>query len=121
VLTPPGPQIPGEMTAPGALTRTGGINPDARTDNSLLVRGGLEEPQLFTVDVNRLLMGDLSQNVQLQRMDVVVVPAKTIVNVERFFRHVQGILAPVVSATQIYRNIAISKDTPVIEDNTEPK
>jgi polysaccharide export outer membrane protein len=109
-------QITGEMTVLEALTRTGGINPDARTDNILLVRGGLETPQLFTVDVDRLLVGDLSQNVQLQRMDIVVVPAKTIVNVERFFRHVQGILGPLVSATQVYRNVAISQQGPVIED-----
>lgn len=111
-------QITGEMTVLEALTRTGGINPNARTDNILLVRGGAESADLYLIDVDGLLAGDLSQNVQLQKMDIVVVPATTIVNVERFFRHVQGILSPFVSASQVYRNMNISGGTPIIDDST---
>jgi hypothetical protein len=48
-------------------------------------------------------------------MDIVVVPTRTIVNVERFFRRVQGILAPFVSVTQGYRNMALT-GTSIIED-----
>lgn len=116
VLNPTVLQITGEMTVLEALTRTGGINQNARTDNLLLIRGGLEEPELYTVDVGRLLSGDLSQNVQLQQLDIIVVPTRTIVNVERFFRHVQGILSPFVGGTQIYRNLNLGAAGPVIED-----
>lgn len=107
VRTPMVLQVTGKMPIIEALTRTGGINPDARTDNLLVIRGGLTDSNLFTVDVDRLLAGDLAQNVELQPGDIVVVPSKTIVNVERFFRHVQGILAPFVSASQVYRNLNV--------------
>ena len=72
----------------------------------LLVRGGMEAPQLFTVDVDAIFSeGDFTQMVYLQRGDIVLVPAKTIVNVERFFRRVQGMLAPFLSGSAIYRNV----------------
>jgi polysaccharide biosynthesis/export protein len=99
-------QIENDLSILEALTRTGGINPDARTDNVLLVRGGLDSPQLYTVDVNAIFAkGDFSQMVYLQKGDIVLVPAKTIVNVERFFRRVQGMLAPFLSGSAIYRNV----------------
>lgn len=99
-------QIENDLSILEALTRTGGINPDARTDNVLLVRGGMDNPQLFTVDVNAIFArGDFTQMVYLQRGDIVLVPAKTIVNVERFFRRVQGMLAPFLSGSAIYRNV----------------
>jgi protein involved in polysaccharide export with SLBB domain len=98
-------QIENELSVLEALTRTGGISSDANTENVLLIRGGLEEPTLYTVNVQGILSGDLSQNVMLQRGDVLMVPTSTIVEVERFFRRVSGILTPVVSGTAIYRNI----------------
>lgn len=111
-------QITGTLPLIEALTRSGGINPDARTDNLLLIRDGLDNPGLYTIDVNALLRGDRDQNIALEPGDIVVVPAKTIVNVERFFRHVQGILAPFVSASQIYRNANVGPSNAVIEDTT---
>jgi polysaccharide export outer membrane protein len=99
-------QITNEMSLLEALTRTGGINPDARTNNILLIRGGMEKPQLVTVDVESIYgRGDFSQMVYLQRGDIVYVPAKTITNVERFFRRLSAVLGPAVSASAIYRNI----------------
>jgi len=98
-------QIENDLSIMEALTRTGGINPDARTDNLLLIRGGMDEPELFTVNVDIIFtQGDFSQMVYLQRGDILLVPSRTIVNVERFFRRVQGVLAPFVAGTAIYRN-----------------
>ena len=98
-------QIDSDLSIIEALTITGGINQDARTSNVLLVRGGLDAPELYTVDVEAIYEeGDFSQLVFLQRGDIVVVPAKTIVNVERFFKHVQNMLAPFVAGSAIYRN-----------------
>lgn len=97
-------QVTTELSLLEALIRTGGINPSARTSNVLLVRGGLREPTLYTVDVDAIYSrGDVSQVVFLQE-DIVVVPATTITNVERFFRHVQAILSPAVGGSAIYRN-----------------
>ncbi len=98
-------QVENEMSILEALTKTGGINPDAQTDNILLIRGGMDEPKLYTIDVAAIYgRGDFSQLVYLQRGDIVLVPPKTIVNAERFFRRVQGMLAPFVAGSVIYRN-----------------
>lgn len=98
-------QIESELTILEALVRTGGIHPDARTDNVLLVRGGLDTPELVLVNVDAIYgRGDFSQLVLLQRGDIVVVPARTIVDVERFFRRIQGMLAPFVAGSAVYRN-----------------
>ena len=37
--------------------------------------------------------------------DIVLVPTKTIVNVERFFRRIQGMLAPFLSGSAISRTV----------------
>lgn len=98
-------QAVNNLTILEALARTGGINADARTDNVMLVRGGAEEPQLYLVDVRGIYeRGDFSQLVTLQGGDIVVVPSKTIVNVERFFRRMQAVLAPFLAGSAIYRN-----------------
>ncbi len=89
-----------------ALVRTGGINVDARTDNVLLIRGGMAKPELYTVNIASIYgAGDFSQNVFLQAGDIIVVPPKTITNVERFFKRISSILSPAVSASSIYRNV----------------
>lgn len=95
----------GRLTLVEALARTGGISPTARTDNVLVIRGGLAEPALLTVDVRAILAeGRVGDDVVLQRGDIVVVPARTITRVARAFRDVQGVLAPVVAGSAIWRN-----------------
>lgn len=99
-------QITNDLSLLEALTKTGGINPEARTRNILLIRGGLDAPQLYTVDVEAIFgRGDFTQMVYLQRGDIVYVPAKTITNVERFFRRLSAVLGPAASSSSIYRNI----------------
>ena len=106
VRTPSVQQIESELDVVGALTKAGWITSDSRTNNILLIRGGLEEPELFTIDLDQLLAtGDVRQNVPLQKGDILYVPPKTIVNVETFFRRISGILSPFVSGTVIYRNV----------------
>jgi polysaccharide export outer membrane protein len=98
-------QVLTELSIMEALTRAGGINPDSRTRNVLVIRGGIETPVLFTVNVDAIYgQGDMFQMVYLQRGDIVYVPTKTIANVERFFRRLQAILAPAVGASAVYRN-----------------
>lgn len=105
VLQPGVLQLANEMSILEALARTGGINQYSRTNNVLLVRGGLDEPELYTVDVEGIYAeADLSQMVYLQAGDIVVVPTRTITNASRFFREVSGVLAPFVGGSAIYRN-----------------
>jgi len=100
-------QLDNEMSVLEALTRAGGLNSTARTRNVLLVRGGIDEPSLYTIDVNAIYSeGRMDQMVYLQQGDIVVVPNRTITNVSNYFREVQGILAPFVSGSAVYRNVA---------------
>ncbi len=99
-------QITNELSIMEALVRTGGINQDAHTSNILLIRGGMENPKLYTINVDAIFKkGDMSQMVYLQRGDIIVVPPKTITNVQRFFQRVSSIIGPAVSASTIYRNV----------------
>jgi len=100
-------QIENDLSVVEALTRTGGISPDAKTSTLLLIRGGVDDPVLLTIDIADLFSkGDLTQNVYLQRGDILLVPVKTIVHVERFFRRAQGVLAPFLSGSALYRNLS---------------
>ncbi len=106
VTSPSVLQLNNEMSILEALTRAGGLSSTARTRNVLLVRGGLEEPELFTVDVQAIYNeGRMDQMIFLQKGDIVVVPNKTITNVANYFREVQGIVSPFVSGSAIYRNV----------------
>ncbi len=105
VASPSVLQLNNQMSVLEALTRAGGINPSARTDNVLLIRGGLEQPELYTVDVRSIYTGgSTDQLVYLQRGDILFVPTRTITNMSRYFREVQGILSPFVAGSAVYRN-----------------
>lgn len=105
VMSPQVLQISNELSLIEAVSRAGGINPDARTRNILVIRGGMENPQLFTVDVDALIRrGDMTQMVYLRAGDIVYIPTQTITNVERFFRKLQAVMAPAVGGSAIYRN-----------------
>jgi polysaccharide export outer membrane protein len=102
-------QLSNEMSILEALTIAGGINPAARTDNVLLIRGDLTKPKLYTVNVKAIYsQGDTAQMVYLQRGDIVMVPTRTITNVARYFKEVQSALSPFVAGSAIYRNAASS-------------
>ena len=105
VTSPAVLQLSNEMSILEALTLSGGINPAAKTNNVLLIRGGMDKPDLYTVDVQSIYArGNTGQMVYLQKGDIVVVPTKTITNVSRYFREVQTTLSPFVAGTAIYRN-----------------
>ena len=105
VSTPSVLQLSNQMSILEALTITGGINPSAKTNNVLLIRGGVESPSLYTIDVESIYsIGNTEQMVYLQKGDIIVVPARTITNLSRYFRDVQSMLAPFVAGSAIFRN-----------------
>ncbi len=109
VMSPSVFQLSTEMSILEAMTRAGGINPSSRTQNVLLIRGGMDDPQLYAVDVKSIYTkGDIDQMVNLQRGDIILVPTRTITNVSRYFREVSGALSPFVAGSAIYRNTASS-------------
>jgi polysaccharide export outer membrane protein len=86
-----------------AISKSGGFTLDAKQKSILLIRGGLDKPELFTLDLKRALhKGDLSQNLDLQGSDIIYVPATYIANVSRYFDHLSKIISPIVAAETGY-------------------
>jgi len=105
VTSPSVLQLSSQMSILEALTMTGGINASAKTSNVLLIRGGVEQPSLYTIDVQSIYAeGNTEQMVYLQKGDIVVVPTRTITNLSRYFRDVQTMLAPFVAGSAVFRN-----------------
>jgi polysaccharide export outer membrane protein len=106
------------MTALEAVSRAGGISVDGKMESVLLIRGGLEKPQLTVLNLERTLKeADLSQNVSLQRGDILYVPRTFISDVDRFFGHVSTILTPFVQLETgifLYKNLTQGKGTTAV-------
>lgn len=85
------------MNAIETISRAGGFTTDAKQKSILLIRGGLEKPELITLNMDEFLNGnDMTQNVYLQGGDIIYVPATFIANVSRFFEHLSKIITPIV-------------------------
>lgn len=93
--------VEGETDIVEAISKAGGFTLDARQTNVLLIRGDINKPELALINIEKFLKGaDLSQNIQLQRGDIVYVPASIIANVDRFFKHFENIIRPIVLLEQ---------------------
>jgi polysaccharide export outer membrane protein len=89
------------MSVLEAISGAGGFTKDAKWSNVLLIRNGLERPQLASLDLKKTLkQGDLSQNVTLASGDILYVPPVFIADVSRFARHLEFILRPILMLEQ---------------------
>lgn len=103
-----------------AISKAGGFTLDAKQDSVLLINGGMEAPNLTLYNLERFLKGkDLTQNISLQRGDIVYVPASAIANVDRFFRHFANIINPIVSLEAGIVLAPRVKDTFTGDDNDQ--
>ena len=91
------------MTVLEAIARAGGASADAEQESVLLIRGGLESPELRLLNIERVLKrGDLSDNIMLQGGDIIYVPRAVIADVSRFFGYLSAIISPIVDAERAY-------------------
>lgn len=68
-------EIPADETALGALAMAGGPRGSALLWNVKILRGGLDDPQVLTCNLDKALKkGDYAENVQLMPGDIVFVP-----------------------------------------------
>jgi len=85
------------MNALEAISRAGGFTKDAKQKSILLIRGGLEKPELITLNMDKFFNdNDMTQNIYLQNRDIIYVPATFIANASRFFEHLSNIITPFV-------------------------
>lgn len=96
---------PGVFLADGAtslveaVTLAGGPTLDAKISNVVLVRRGVnpKKPEVIVADLRKVLgEGDFAENPILQKGDIVYVPRTFIANVDRFFKHLSGIVSPLL-------------------------
>jgi len=91
----------GELDVVGAIASAGGATLDAKTENVVLMRGGVAQKgsEVTVFDLKKMLRdGDRSGNLTLQKGDVIYVPRTFIAKVDRFFEHLAKIIKPIVDA-----------------------
>lgn len=94
-------QLDPPVTILEAVSMAGGFTLDGKDESVMLIRGGLENPRLAALDLEKTIEeGDLTQNISLQRGDIIYVPRTLIANVDRFFMHMGNILRPIVTLEQ---------------------
>lgn len=81
-----------------AITKAGGMTPNAKLANVLLIRRDDEKPAMVSLNLKKTFKeGDTSQNWMLKNGDIVYLPAITIANVSRYFSHISEILSPFIN------------------------
>jgi len=89
-----------------AVARVGGFNKRAYLQNIVVIRGGLESPEVTAVNIRAALEGgDLSVDLTLRSGDIVYVPHKKIVNFQQVMASIQPIFNLILDAL-IIRELA---------------
>jgi len=88
------------LTLVESIALAGGFTPDAKTKTVVIVRGGLGDPKLLTVNVDAMTRddGQAGRNVALEPGDIVYVPRTIVADVLKFFRNLTTILTPFIMA-----------------------
>lgn len=87
----------GSTTLLEVIARAEGFTLDAKQKNIVLVRQGADKPDMLLFNVTEARVnGDVSQNPLLQKGDLIFVPRTFISNVDRFFKHLSNIVAPLL-------------------------
>jgi polysaccharide export outer membrane protein len=66
------------LTLAEAIASAGDFKISAKKRNVKIIRGGLENPTIITVDFNKITKGDLTENIALHSEDIVFVPASLV-------------------------------------------
>jgi polysaccharide export outer membrane protein len=99
VKTPGKVNWEGSLSLMDAVSQSGGIAQNAKTDKVLVISGGIADPSLRLVDIGGFLYrGELESNLALQRGDIVYVPKNDLGTAERYFDFAVRAMSPIVTA-----------------------
>ena len=88
-------QLEGPKSVVEAVSEAGGFTLDGKPSHLLLIRGGLSNPNpsYKVLDIEKALnQVDMTQNIALQKGDIIYVPATEYANAERFFERLWTII-----------------------------
>jgi polysaccharide export outer membrane protein len=86
-----------ELTLLEAIATAGGFTNDANAKTVAVIRGGLSQPQLLTVDVQKILKeNNYAANLVLEQRDVIYVASTAFADFERFMIRIGNIIRPIV-------------------------
>jgi polysaccharide biosynthesis/export protein len=98
------------LSAIEMVAMAGGFTTNAEGENVFLLRGGTNNPEMFTLNLKMVLSGqDLTQNVPLQTGDILYVPVTGMEKTARFFDHLGRIFNMFYQA--IFTGIIINNTT----------
>ncbi len=110
----PGPLgLTGEKTLMGVLTVRGGFAPTAYKQRVLVVRGSLQKPQTFAVNVAAILSGR-EKDFELQPKDIIYVAAKPWQRVEDLLEMAVNSYLQAMTATWVGLNVKPISTTPIL-------
>jgi polysaccharide export outer membrane protein len=91
-----------DITLLEAVARAGGFNPRAYLQNIIVIRGGLEAPEVTAVNIRAALEGgDLSVDLTLRSGDIVYVPHRKLVTFKEVMASLQPIFRLILDALTI--------------------
>ncbi len=83
-----------------AIALAGGPTMDAKQESIAVIRGATKQTHI--VNLESLMAGDTTQNLILQKGDIVYLSRTFISNVDRFFGHFAKIISPIVDVEKGY-------------------
>jgi protein involved in polysaccharide export with SLBB domain len=82
-----------------AITRRGGVTSDGNKSKVVVIRGGADKASVKTYNLKKIVKdGDMSQNIILQKGDIIYIPPTFMASTENVLNHVKSILSVVLSA-----------------------
>lgn len=105
IKTPGVVAIPGRGNLIDVIALGGGFTNDAVKRGVIVVRGGLEHPEVYRLNVARIFKGDLSQNIQVEPNDIIYVPRQFIADFNIAINRITPLLSNTLLGTSVYRDI----------------
>ena len=99
-------EFTGEINFLDAISKSGGLSPQAYLPDIRVLRANRDQPQILAVNFQRFLeQGDLTQNLALMDKDIIIVPSRPVANWNKFVNDISPtitlLLQPVSVAQQI--------------------
>ncbi len=99
-------EFTGDINFLDAISKAGGLTPDAYLPDIRVLRANREQPEILSVNFQRFLeKGDLTQNLALLNKDIIIIPARPVANWNKFIADISPsislLLQPVSIAQQI--------------------